>query len=93
MVGEEEVAGGGDAAPGATDGAAAEEGFWGEAGEDLPDGELVREAPEERHRSCYCVLRHCHRLGAHACCFFPPRTRRTMLVAAEGRKVFGREGA
>jgi hypothetical protein len=50
VVGEEEIAGGGDAAPGAADGAAAEEGFSGEADEDLPDDDLVREAGEERRR-------------------------------------------
>jgi hypothetical protein len=52
MVGEEEVAGAGDPAPGATDGAAAEEGLWGEADEDLPEGDLLREAAAGRRRSC-----------------------------------------
>ena len=52
MVGEEEAASGGGAAPGAADGAAAEEGFGGQADEDLPDHDLIREAREERRRSC-----------------------------------------
>ena len=59
MVGEEEVAGGGYAAPGTADGAAAEEGFGGQAEEDLPDGDLVWDSREEWCRSC-CTrgLRH-----------------------------------
>ena len=50
VVGEEEVAGGGGAAPGGADGAAAEDGFRGQADEDLPDDDLVRDAAVERRR-------------------------------------------
>ena len=63
-MGEEEVAGGGGAAPDAADGAAAEEGFGGQADEDLPDGDVIGEAREERRRCCCaCGLRHGRRLG------------------------------
>jgi hypothetical protein len=62
MVGEEEVVGGGGAAPSAADRAATEEGFWGEADEDLPDDDLLREAAAGRRRSC---VRHGRRLGFH----------------------------
>ena len=62
VVGEEEVAGGGGAAPGTADGTAAEEVFGGQADEDLPDGDLVREAAEERRR---CGLRHGRWPGVH----------------------------
>jgi hypothetical protein len=48
VVGEEEVAGGGGEAPGVTDGAASEEGFGGQADEDLPYHDLIREATVER---------------------------------------------
>jgi hypothetical protein len=59
VVGQEEVTGGGGASPGAADGAAAKEGFWGEANEDLPDDDLLREAAAERRRSSFsCGLRH-----------------------------------
>jgi hypothetical protein len=57
VVGQEELARGGDAAPGAADGAAAEEGFWGEAHENLPDDDIFREAAAAS-RSCRRVLRH-----------------------------------
>lgn len=53
VVGEEEVAGGGGEAPSATDGAASEEGFGGQADEDLPYHDLIREAAVERLRSRY----------------------------------------
>jgi hypothetical protein len=62
VVGEEEVAGGGSVAPGAADGAAAEEGLGGQADEYLPDGDLIGEAAVERRRSCSCGLRHGRRL-------------------------------
>ena len=64
VVGQEEATGGGGAAPGAADGAAAEEGFGGQADEDLPDEDLIREAGVER-RGLFCArgLRHGRRLG------------------------------
>lgn len=87
MVGQEEVVGGCDAAPCATDGAAAQEGFGVEAGEDLPGGDLIWKADEERRRSCCCGLRHGRRrMGAH-----PGRCSRSggaalvVEAAAEGR--------
>jgi hypothetical protein len=46
----------------AADGPAAEEGFVGQAEEDLPDENLIREAGVERRRSCSCGLRHGRRL-------------------------------
>jgi hypothetical protein len=64
VVGEEEIAGGGYAAPGAADGAAAEEGFWGEADEDLPDDDLFQEAAPAS-RCCSCGLGLGRLLGFH----------------------------
>ena len=46
VVRQEEAASGGDVAPGATDGAVAEEGFGVEADEDLPNDDLVWEADD-----------------------------------------------
>ena len=51
VVGEEEVEGEGGVAPGGADGAAAEDSFGGQADEDLPDDDLVRDAAVERRRS------------------------------------------
>jgi hypothetical protein len=51
VVSQEEAAGGDGAAPRAADGAAAEERLWGEADEDLPDGDLLREAAAGWRRS------------------------------------------
>ena len=64
VVGEEEAAGGGGAAPRGADGAAAEDAFGRQADEDLPDGDVVREAWEERRSSCSCGLRHGRRRRA-----------------------------
>jgi hypothetical protein len=66
VVLQEEVAGGGDAAPGTADGAAAEERFWWEADEYLPDYDLIEEAGEERRRSCCYGHRHGRPLGIGA---------------------------
>jgi hypothetical protein len=63
VVGEEEVAGAGDAAPGAADGAAAEERFWGQADEDLPEDDLVWEVAAAASRSCPCGVSHGRRSG------------------------------
>jgi hypothetical protein len=52
VVGLEEGARRGGAAPGAADGAATEERFRREADEDLPDDHLLREAAVETRRSC-----------------------------------------
>jgi hypothetical protein len=51
VVSQEEAAGGDGAAPSAADGAAAEERLRGEADEDLPDGDLLREAAAGWRRS------------------------------------------
>lgn len=58
VMGQEEVVGGGHVAPGKADGAAAEEVLGGQANEDLPDDDLLREATKG---CCHCGLRHGHR--------------------------------
>jgi hypothetical protein len=63
VVRQEEVAGGDGAAPCVAYGAAAEEGFWGEANEDLPDDDLLREAAAATNGSCHCGLLHGSRPG------------------------------
>jgi hypothetical protein len=50
VVGMEEIEGGGGAAPGTANGAAAEEGFRGKTDEDLPDDNLLREVDELHDR-------------------------------------------
>ena len=61
VVGQEEAAGGGGAAPRGANGAAAEDGFGGQPDENLPDGDLVREAGEEGSRTY--GIRHDRRPG------------------------------
>ena len=57
VVGKEEIGGGCGVAPGTANGAAAEEGCWGQTDEDLPDDNLLREA------SFPCDLGHGRRWG------------------------------
>jgi hypothetical protein len=52
MVVEEEFEGGRGVVPAPADGAAAKERFGGQAEEDLPDSDLIREAGEERRSYC-----------------------------------------
>jgi hypothetical protein len=64
VVCQEEVAGGGDCAPGAADGAAAEQVFGWQADKDLLDDDLIEESREERPRSNCYGRRHGRRAGA-----------------------------
>jgi hypothetical protein len=50
VVGMEEIEGGGGAAPGTANGAAAEEGFRGKTDEDLPDDNLLRDVDKLHDR-------------------------------------------
>jgi hypothetical protein len=89
-VGEEEVAGRGGEAPSATDGAAAEDGFGGQAEEDLPYQDLIREAPIEKLRSWSCGLPHGRWLGDHLIC---PRSKAVgVVVVPSCRRVVTADG-
>ena len=77
VVGEEEVAGGGEAAPCAAHQAAAEEGFGGKPYQDVPDDEDLREGDagaERRRESCR------RRRRRHGC-----RRRQWSVVSDEAR--------
>jgi hypothetical protein len=76
VVCQEEVAGRGEAAPGTTDGPAAQEVLGGQAHEDLQGEDLLREADAKRIRLCYWEPRHGRRRNAQLALlldYFPGR--------------------
>jgi hypothetical protein len=76
VVCQEEVAAGGEAAPGTTDGPAAQEVVGGQAHEDLKAENLLREADAKRFRLCSWEPRHGRRRNAQLALlleYFPGR--------------------